>query len=62
MKQIIDAWSDLKPAVRAMILDMVQSETHAPDVDRRRADVLEALEQAHNDDRTQDRHDQEERP
>jgi len=54
LRQIIGAWRDLPDAVKARILDVVRSEIHTPDTDRRRANVLDALRQAHSDDRQAD--------
>lgn len=51
---VVEHWHDLKPAVRRTILDVVRSEIRTPDTDRRRAAVLDALRQAHSDDRQAD--------
>lgn len=55
LRQIINAWHDLPDAVKARILDIAKPYARTPDADRRRADVLDALRQAHADDQSGDR-------
>jgi len=51
LREVVDGWVNIPDLVKAKILFVVRSYCRKVNPDRRRADVMDALQQAHSDER-----------